>query len=341
MLYFPMSELLKRLRKNTIVTAEILKNSKYFCDEQFIKTNVPLLNVALSGRIDGGLPRSGIVQIAAPPKHFKSNFMIEIIKGFQAETVKDDAITVLYDSELGTTPAYFEKSGVDTTLIDHRPIKSVEELKADAANLLNDAKDGDNILIAVDSLGMLRSDKEAADALKNDVKVDMTRAKEIKSFFRIVTGEAVLKRIPMIVVNHSYQTLEMYSKEVAAGGRGAQYAANTLLFITKAQEVEKEDGKNVLLGFKFTLRAGLSRYVKENSLFPIIVRFGEGIYRYSGIFDLALELGYIDNPKMGWYLLKGEDKQRRRADIEEDEEIMETFLQNKEFCDKVEKKYAL
>jgi hypothetical protein len=255
--------------------------------------------------------------------------------------VKDDAITVLYDSELGTTPAYFEKSGVDTTLIDHRPIKSVEELKADAANLLNDAKDGDNILIAVDSLGMLRSDKEAADALKNDVKVDMTRAKEIKSFFRIVTGEAVLKRIPMIVVNHSYQTLEMYSKEVAAGGRGAQYAANTLLFITKAQEVEKEDGKNVLLGFKFTLRAGLSRYVKENSLFPIIVRFGEGIYRYSGIFDLALELGYIDNPKMGWYLLKGEDKQRRRADIEEDEEIMETFLQNKEFCDKVEKKYAL
>jgi hypothetical protein len=56
---------------------------------------------------------------------------------------------------------------------------------------------------------------------------------------------------------------------------------------------------------------------------------------------LALELGYIDNPKMGWYLLKGEDKQRRRADIEDDEEIMETFLQNKEFCDKVEKKYAL
>lgn len=335
-----MSELLKKLRKNTILNPEILKNSKYFTDEKFITTNVPLLNLALSGRLNGGLPK-GIVQIAAPPKHFKTNFMIEIIKGFQKENEGKDYLVILYDSELGSTPDYFEKAGINTERIDHRPIRSVEELKADSANLLNDINEGDNVLICVDSIGMLRSDKEAKDAMDNDIKADMTRAKELKSFFRIVTGEAAIKQIPIVIVNHSYQTMDKFSKEVAAGGRGAQYSAHTLLFISKAQEKEKEDGKDVLAGFQFTLRAGLSRYVKENSTYPVSVRFGEGVDRYSGIFDLAVELGFINNPKQGWYILKGEDKQRRRADIEEDDDIMESFLKDNEFCDAVEKKYSL
>ncbi len=51
-----MSELLKRLRKNTTVDAQILKNSKYFDNENYISTRIPLLNLALSGRLKGGLP---------------------------------------------------------------------------------------------------------------------------------------------------------------------------------------------------------------------------------------------------------------------------------------------
>lgn len=331
-----MSELLKKLRKNTILKPETLKNSKYFTDETFIGTNVPLLNLALSGRLDGGLPK-GIVQIAAPPKHFKTNFMIELIKGFQKDNEGKDYVVVLYDSELGSTPSYYEKAGVDTERIDHRPIRSVEELKADVANLMEDVSEGDRVLVCVDSIGMLRSTKETEDAKDNKLTVDMTRAKQLKSFFRIVTGEAAIKQIPMVIINHSYQTQEMYSKEVAAGGRGAQYAAHTLLFISKAQEKEKDE----LAGFRFTLTAGLSRYVKENAKFPVSVRFGEGIDRYSGIFDLALELGFIENPKQGWYCIKGNDKNARRAELEEDEEYMESLLQNKEFCSAVEKKFSL
>ena len=335
-----MSKLLEKLRKNTVVSPEILKNSRYFNDATFITTEVPLLNLALSGKLDGGLPK-GIVQIAAPPKHFKTNFMISIIKGFQQANKGKDAITVLYDSELGSTPAYYEQAGIDTSLIDHRPIRSVEELRSDAANLMNDIKEGDNVLICIDSIGMLRSNKETKDAIEESDSADMTRAKQLKSFFRIVTGEAAIKQIPIVVVNHSYTTMDKFAKEVATGGRGAQYAAHTLLFISKAQEKESEDGKEVLAGFKFTLRASLSRYVRENALFPVSVSFEKGIDRYSGIFELAMEFGYIDNPKQGWYLVQGETTQRRRKNIEEDVDFMEGLLKNKEFCDKVEKKYSL
>lgn len=334
-----MSELLKKLRKNTIVDANILQNSKYFDNTKRIPTRVPLLNLALSGKFSGGLP-SGILQIAAPPKHFKTNFMLEIMFGFQEQKKGKDYLIVLYDSELGSTADYYAKSGIDTTRVDHRPIKSVEELKSDIANLLNDISEGDEVLICIDSIGMLRSNKEVKDAIEEHDVSDMTRAKALNSLFRIITGESAIKQIPIVVVNHSYQTIEKYSKEVPSGGRKTQYAAHTLLFITKAQDKDGDE----LEGFQFTLRAGLSRYVKENAKFPILVKFGQGIEKYSGIFDFAMDFGFIVAEKQGWYKMKDakpEEKAKRRADFEGDENVMKAFLNNKEFTDAVEKSISL
>jgi len=340
-----MSKLLEKIRKNTVVNASILKNSKYFDEGIFIPTRIPLLNLALSGKLkDGGLPHRGMIQIAAPPKHFKTNFMLELMKGYQTKYEKEDYIIVLYDSELGSTLSYYEKMGLNTERIDHRPIKSIEELKIDIANLLNDINEGDKVFICIDSIGMLRSDKETKDALDGKTVADMTRARELASLFRIITGESAIKQIPIVIINHSYGTLEMFSKEVASGGRKTQYAAHTLLFITKAQEKEKEDGKDVLKGFTFTIRAGLSRYVKENSLYPMLSTFEGGLDPFTGLFDIALRLGYIVAPKQGWYKMKdwGEDvKSVRRSDIEESEELMNALLDDSEFCTEVENLYKL
>ena len=332
-----MSNLLTKLRKNTVVDAQILKSSKYFDNKKHISTRIPLLNLALSGKLNGGLP-AGIIQIAAPPKHFKTNFMIELMHAFQEENKGKDYLIVLYDSELGSTIEYYEKMGIDTSKVDHRPIKSVEELRSDCANLLNDIESGDLVLICVDSIGMLRSNKETEDAKKEHDAADFSRAKALKSFFRIITGESAIKQIPIVIVNHSYQTMELYAKEVAAGGRGAQYAAHTLLFISKAQEKDDKD----LVGFRFTVRAALSRYVKENSTFPITVFFGEGIDKYSGIFDYAVALGYIEQASQGWYWTdKEKTKKIRQSVMEEDHELLQKFLDDPEFCEKVESQYRL
>jgi len=334
-----MSELLKRLRKNTIVNAQTLNNSKYFDDGRYIKTRIPLLNVALSGKLNGGLP-GGILQIAAPPKHFKTKFLHEIMFAFQQENKGKDYIIVLYDSELGSTLEYYEAAGLDTSRIDHRVVKSVEELISDHANLLKDTEEGDHLMVCVDSIGMLRSNKETQDAIDNKQVADMTRAKALNSYFRIITAESVIKGIPTIIINHSYQTLEMYSKEVAAGGRKTQYAAHTLLFITKAQE--KEAGDKELKGFWFTLRAGLSRYVREGSTFPILVLFDSGIDEMSGIFDLGLSFDFIKEASKGWYYINNDEtKKIRRSDIEENKEFMSKLLNDVDFQQKVENKYKL
>jgi RecA/RadA recombinase len=332
--------LLEKLRANKVVDAQILENSKYLDNGDRFPTRIPLLNLALSGSFkDGGMPKNGIIQIAAPPKHFKTNFMLELIKAFQDKNAGKDHITVLYDSELGSTPAYYKKAGIDTSRIDHRPIKSVEQLRSDITNLLNDAERGDNVFICIDSIGMLRSDKETKDAMDEHGAADMTRAKVLNSLFRIITAESAIKQIPILVINHAYQTMEMFPKEVASGGRKTQYAAHTLLFITKAQEKEKDE----LAGFTFTLKAGLSRYVREKSDFPITVTFDKGIYKYSGIYDLAVELGFITpSDKKGFvYIDKEKQNSVRASKLEEDDEFLKAFLENQEFIDAVEKKYRL
>jgi hypothetical protein len=329
--------LLDKVSKASIIKERaILKNSKYFDNQDYIPTRIPLFNLALSGKLHGGLP-SGIVQLAAPPKHFKTKFLHEMMWGFQEKYKNDDYVIVLYDSEIGSTLKYYEDAGLDTTRIDHRPIMSVEQLKADIANLISQLKEGDHVLICIDSIGMLRSDKEYQDAVDNKQVADMTRAKELNSLFRIITAESAIKRIPIIVINHSYGTLDKFSKEVASGGRKTQYAAHTLLFITKSQDKPDDE----LLGFWFTLRAGLSRYVKENSLFPILVHFDEGLDIYSGLFDLAKTFGYVEQASQGWYWADAEKTKKVRESQLATEEFFKGLLENQEFCDKVEAKYSL
>jgi len=335
-----MSKLLERLRKNSDLKPELLKNSKYFASDEFVKTDVPILNLAFTGSFKGGMPKSGITMIAAPPKHFKTNFMLEMMKGFQNDNEDKDFFIVLYDSEKGYTPEYFEKAGLDMERIDHRFITSVEEWKSDIANLVENIEEGDNVLIVVDSIGMLPSKKEAQDALDGKDTVDMTRAKQLKSAFRIITPHICKKNVPVIIVNHSYQTLDLYGKEVAAGGRGAQYAGHTLWFITKAKDMDGKEQE----GFVFTIRSGLSRYVKENATFPVTAEFGSGIQKYSGIFDIAKDLGFIESPKQGWYKHKSwEDgvSSKRRKDLEEDEVFMQSLVDDEEFEKAVNLKFKL
>lgn len=346
-----MSKLFEKLNKNAIVKGQILEQSKYFqpdfIEERIIPTKIPMLNLALYGSTKRGGIVPGITMIAAPPKHFKTSLSLQlVITGQQHfESLKKEHLTVIYDSELGATLDYYKKSGVDISKVSHKFITSIEELTADLANLVNDIEEGDNVMIYIGSLGGIPSTKEIEDALSGEDKVDMTRAKKIKGMFRIITPNVVKKQIYVFVENHSYQTLERYSREIASGGRGAQFAAHTLLFITKAKET---DAENESIGHRFTLVVGLSRYVREGSKFPITALYGEGILKYSGIFDLGLELGFIEKLTSSTKYTFKEDKLannenhfRKRKDMEFSEEYMERLLNNREFTDALEKAYAI
>ena len=91
--------LLDKLRKNTTIKeTDILADSKFFNSKDLIQTSVPMINVALSGRLDGGLT-PGLTVFAGPSKHFKTAFALLLAKSY-LEKYKD-AVVLFYDSEIG------------------------------------------------------------------------------------------------------------------------------------------------------------------------------------------------------------------------------------------------
>jgi RecA/RadA recombinase len=205
---------------------------------------------------------------------------------------------LFYDCEWGTPPEYLKTYNIDTDRIIHIPVEHVEQLKFDIVKRLDEIKRGDHVFLFLDSLGSLPSKKEVEDANDEKSVADMTRAKSIRSLLRIVTPHLTTKDIPFIIVNHVYSTMELYSKVVIPGGSAVTYCANQVFVITKTQE-KGNDGQ--ISGYHFTINIEKSRYVKEKSRLSFYVDFKNGISKWSGLMDLALESGHVIKPSSGWY----------------------------------------
>ena len=211
-----MSSLMEKLAKNsTIKATSNIMDSKVFGKKDMAPTPVPMVNVALSGRIDGGLV-PGLLMLAGPSKHFKSAFALLMAAAYQKKY--PDAVVLFYDSEFGTPQAYFESFGVDMDRVIHTPITDVEQLKFDIMQQLDGLDKKDNVCIVIDSIGNLASKKEVEDAMSGKSVADMSRAKQMKSLFRMVTPHLNLKDIPLVAVNHTYKEIGLYPKDIVSGG---------------------------------------------------------------------------------------------------------------------------
>jgi hypothetical protein len=327
-----MNELMTKLKKNSKsdMISELI-NTELLNEKEIITTPIIGLNIALSGDVQGGFT-SGITTVAGKSKHFKSLFALEMAKGFLQKY--EDGVMVFFDSEFGSPIQYFDTFGEAKKRILHVPITTVEELRTEMVNQLDGITRGDHVMFVVDSIGNLASIKETEDAADGKMTVDMTRAKILKSVFRIITPKLVMKNVPMVAINHTYDTLEMFSKQVMGGGTGNVYASDTILFVGKQQEKEGKD----ITGWNFVLNIEKSRYVKEKEKISILVTYKDGVYRYSGVFDLAAEFGIITSPSQGWYEYKGE--KMRKKDLETPE-LMEEIIDLPEFQKRVKMKYQL
>ena len=287
--------LLEKLKKNTTIKdTAILANSKFFAAKDMIQTNIPVVNVAFSGDLDGGFT-PGLTMWAGPSKHFKTAFSLLMAKAYQEKY--PESVVLFYDSEFGTPQNYFTSFGIDMERVVHTPVTDVEQLKFDVMNQLQNIERGDRVMIVIDSIGNLASKKEVEDALEQKSVGDMTRAKQIKSLFRMVTPHLTLKDIPMVVVNHTYKEIGMFPKDIVGGGTGSYYSADNIYILGRQQEKDGQD----LVGYNFIINVEKSRYVREKARIPVIVRFDGGISRYSGLLDMALESGHVTKPSMGWY----------------------------------------
>ena len=287
--------IMDKLKKNSkLKNTEVLSESKFFNEKDMTPTDVPMINVALSGSVDGGLA-PGLTVLAGPSKHFKTSFALLMASAYLKQ--HKDAVMLFYDSEFGSPQAYFEQFGVDTSRVLHTPITNVEELKFDMMGQLEGLERTDKVIIVIDSIGNLASKKEMEDALNEKSVADMSRAKALKGLFRMATPYLAMKNIPMLAVNHTYMEIGLFPKAIVGGGTGIYYSADNIWIIGRQQDKKGTE----IQGYHFVINVEKSRYVKEKSKIPITVSWDGGVRNYSGLLDVALAGSYITKPSNGWY----------------------------------------
>jgi len=224
---------LNTLLKNTSTPFARTINDSFVTDnsEVHFPSDIPMLNVAFSGSMDKGY-QSGVTVWAGPSKHFKSMYALNALDAFFKNA--EDGVCLFYDSEYGITEDYLKQFPHIQDKLDriiHIPITTVEELKHESSKQIeaiydeykaafkkSKKADKPKVFILIDSIGQLASNKETQDSIDGKLTVDMTRAKAVKSFFRIVTSKVKMLGIPMHVIAHTYATMEMFSRQVVSSG---------------------------------------------------------------------------------------------------------------------------
>jgi RecA/RadA recombinase len=202
-------------------------------------------------------------------------------------------IAVYIDTENAIDLEDLPKYGVDNSIDKFRLIRSnkVEDVNMLLTQLIDDLKEQKlagyelpKLLIIIDSLGQMASNKEKNDLLKGDIKQDMTKAKALGSLFRSINTDLGYLDIPLLVANHTYLTMDLFPKSVMKGGNGLLYSASVIGMMSKSQlKTGEEDDMDLgASGISVLFKTQKSRLAKPKKI-RFDISFAHGMNPYTGL----------------------------------------------------------
>jgi RecA/RadA recombinase len=265
-------------------TGSLLETNTFSEVDEWIPTGNYLLNAQISGTLFGGVPNSRSFGVMGDPGTGKSFFCLNVVR--EAQKIGYDVIYC--DTEGAIDKSGALKFGIDASRIRYQPIQTVSQFQTFTSNVLDFVKKarakGDNpkILLVLDSLGMLSTDKELADAMRGHNAADMgAKAKELRKLFRVITLDLTAAKIPLICTNHVYAGGGYVPTKESSGGDGPIFAMSVVAFLSKAQ---LKDGSGTKTGIICTSTLKKSRFtIPEQIKFHI--SFSHGMNPYVGLQD--------------------------------------------------------
>jgi RecA/RadA recombinase len=259
-------------------------------EKTFITTGVYLLDAALSGRLlGGGIATNRITAFAGESGAGKSFLAYSVSRHAQ----KTGYSVIYIDTEQAVDLEDLPKFGIDGSLDKFRLIRSnkVEDVNITLTQLVEELKEQKiagyelpKLLIVLDSLGQMASNKEKSDLLKGDIKQDMTKAKALGSMFRSINTDLGYLDIPMLVCNHTYLTLDLFPAEKLKGGNGLLYSASVIGFMSKSKlKTGEEDDMDLgQSGITVLFKTSKNRLAKPKKI-RFDISFANGMNPYTGL----------------------------------------------------------
>lgn len=258
-----------------------------------------ILNAAVSGSIKKGLANNKIFQFAGESGTGKTYVCLNAIKNAQRL-----GYSILYiDTESAVDNEMLENFGIDIsgketgTKFTYHKISSVFKLKSVLTKLAKDTVEAKvagfeipKLLVILDSIGMIASDKEIEDAMEQNNKADMTRAKGIRSLFRNITSDLGAVGIPMIYTNHVGVNIGGYGDPVTVGGgEGNKYSASVTLCFSTNKITEGKGSEKRQTGVLVKAKTLKNRFAPPIPI-EFHIDFRQPFNRYLGVHNhLALD----------------------------------------------------
>jgi hypothetical protein len=167
----------------------------------------------------------------------------------------------------------------------------VEDINMTLSQLIDELKEQKmagfelpKLMIVLDSLGQMASNKEKNDLLKGDIKADFTKAKALGSMFRSINTDLGYLDIPFLCANHTYLTMDLYPAEKLEGGNGLLYSASVIGFMSKSKlKTGEEDDMDLgSSGISVLFKTAKNRMARPKKI-RFDISFANGMNPYTGL----------------------------------------------------------
>jgi RecA/RadA recombinase len=307
--------------------------------DSFIDTGSYIFNGLLSGSLYGGLAANKITALAGESATGKTYFLMGIVKNFLD---KDPNAGVIYfESESAITKQMVIDRGIDPNRMVIMPVTTVQEFRTQALKVLDsyliqNESDRKPLFLCLDSLGMLSTTKEVEDTADGKETRDMTRAQVLKAAFRVLTLKLGRAKIPMVVTNHTYDSMGLFSTKEMGGGSGLKYAASSIIYLSKKKE---KDGTEVV-GNIIHCKNHKSRLTVENKMVDVRLTYDKGLDRYYGLLELASKYEIFKKLATRYELPSGEKQFGKTILNEPEKYFTEEIMKELEVAAEKEFKYG-
>lgn len=261
--------------KGSIIT----KNTHSKIDE-WIGTGNYILNAQISGSLFGGIPNSRSICLAGESGVGKTYLCLNICR----EAQKKGYSIIYCDSESAVDLDIVSKFGIDPNTFRYQPVNAIHDVRHFISNLCEkikkakeEGKTTPKIMIVLDSLGNLGTNKERTDSVSGNDKRDMTKQTELRSLFRVITSDLAELKIPFMFSNHTYASVGSYvPTQVLSGGGGAIYNASVILMMSKSslKDESASESSSGKMGIKVKSKTFKNRFAR-----PITTEFHISFYK--------------------------------------------------------------
>lgn len=269
--------------------------------DEWISSGSYSLNGLISGDIFKGIPNNRSIMFAGEESVGKTLFTQFICK----QSMKSKYRPLYFDTEGSVDETAFAPGGyIKNEDYEILPVKTIEDLRIQAYQMINAYKEyyleqntdelykaREKLLFVVDSIGMLTSASAVKNLDRGEVKRDMSKQQLLRELFRDITMDMSVLKIPMILVNHTYDAIGAYvPTKIVSGGGGAKYGASTIISLSKTKFRDKDKKQ---IGVIIKAKATKSRFIRENKEVEIYLDFAKGLNPYYGLDQFLVDESII------------------------------------------------